>query len=186
MRVRELCEFADLVCVELEGMWRVDRSTGYLSYAVAFINGPEGERLVFRENDGRLTISGDYPAEAFRALGESRRHAISVSINRTFSAIAREINRRLLPDYRVTLAEVCERLTARAVAAEKLESVLSSLQEEFPRLGRVNHAANELYFNDRYRGDLRLNNDGSVCYELRFGTLPVDVVRRIMAALADE
>ncbi|MFI6213285.1 hypothetical protein ACIBCD_14950 [Nocardia brasiliensis] len=119
-----LLELAHQIAAALGPGWSAER--GYMIQAHAILRGPGDQALCIRHGDAshrrtehrRLKISPDY--------GELNRHrnsgegptTITVAADRSATAIAAEITRRLLPAYTTTLG-LCR---TRARAAAELES----------------------------------------------------------------
>lgn len=89
----------------LNGEWR-DRSNP--DYAGGSITRDDGAELFLRIEGGRLTISGQYPVGWYQKGGRTEHFNIGVSPGRGAAVIAREIERRLLPDYLPEFARVVQ------------------------------------------------------------------------------
>lgn len=102
--------------------------------------GPDGADLFFRMDGKRLQISGSYPHGTHQKVWGYEHHSITVSPDRSDEAIAKDIQRRLLPKYLPELANVLERLrlhdegaNAQAEVAKDLARVLGTT----PGVGEV-------------------------------------------------
>lgn len=178
-----LRQTADAVAAHLEG-YKVD--TDWESGWNVPLDGPDQARIFLSLDKGRVEVGGAYPQGYYQALGSQERHEITVALTRGPEVIAREIERRLLPGYLTTLAEVKEKMRLdqeakdmRQVAAERLVEVLS--------IPGVHLRDGELsWFSDTPAGygSARVNyGGGTVAVEARSVTL--EVAERILRVLAE-
>lgn len=150
--------------------------------------GPNDEDIFIRletygAKKGRLTISGNYPG-THEQQRRVERHRIGVSADRSATAIAREIERRLLPDYRESLA------TVRMIIAldEHYDAIRQEVGQEFATLLGTSFRApqNEVTYplsREGY-GSIKLSHSGATA-DVELRGLPIDVVRAVVKTLAD-
>jgi hypothetical protein len=149
--------WAQLIAEQLTGEWSA--SDGPSSYS-ATLTGPDGESLFvnigWRNEEPKLAISA-----SFNGLKEhipykaKKSHDIGVSKAKSPATVAREIERRLLPDYRVILGQARERKANH----DESERITSELLDQF-----VDILGGRLYQHDRsntaHFGDY--NNGGKI------------------------
>jgi hypothetical protein len=104
--------WAIVQCLPDSGQYKL-RPYGWQTYADAADFG-----LTFSARDGKITIDSYFPK--FRAFTVNGPSAINVSDKKTWVQIARDIERRLLPEILTTV----ERLTARKNAADADQAVV--------------------------------------------------------------
>lgn len=89
-----------------------DRDTGRAYTHIAYLTGPNGERLSVRvgQHDirGTVAIAGTYPDGARDVYPDPKRISARARDDRPGQAIAREITRRVLPEYGPELSRVRE------------------------------------------------------------------------------
>ncbi|MFD2422671.1 hypothetical protein [Amycolatopsis pigmentata] len=130
----------------------------------AYLNGPDGERVHVvlngyrTQHKGRLWISASY--EEFRKISTrwAPEHGITVTPAKTGDQIAQDIQRRLLPGYRETLAELREQL-ARWEASEARERAgIARLRAILPdtQVFEYQSAVDFARLGDAVRGDFRV------------------------------
>jgi len=143
----------------------------------ATIHGRKQAAVFIRLLDKRLIISGLYPERLQGRSSGAKTVRITVDPNREPAAIAREIVRRVLPDYLPELVKAQERVIqdrqaadSRRIAAERFNAhplihtygTTGELLLEIPGPG---------YFNLRFR----LSDDGATVFLDSTGTLPAEV-----------
>jgi len=171
-----------------------------------YLDGPDGATLhayggYQAGRTDRLAITGYYPDDPTdgraRVGGsgcpwlnpgpdayQARRHSITVRKDRTPEAIAREIHRRLLPDYLADLAGVLE-ADRRTVAAAGLQADrLAELGDVF-KLTRPQADGLSWYTSQGATGygDVRLYSDGSQG-SLELKSAPFATIRAVLVTLA--
>ncbi len=127
--------FAAAMAQALDGTWTVE--PGHHGYGDRYLIGPDGEELHVCYSDWektpRVRLSASLPA----TLATIRHchgnplpsHEITVSPAKTPETVAAETARRLLPGYRVTLAETRElkqRLDDQAAARDQLAHAIAA------------------------------------------------------------
>jgi hypothetical protein len=115
---------------------------------------------------GRCEVTGEYPpGQAWRR----RRVSVTVSMGRDPRAVARDLERRLLPAYGPEFAAALESEAAEAIAAESRESFVAAVLAAVPGSERVtagvpDHEARLRLRGHGYRHDVRVRTgmDGTV------------------------
>jgi hypothetical protein len=103
MHNEEFRKIARAVAAELGDAWSLGDEIGWGFQ----MNGPGGQRLhIASEKGGRAEIHGVYPSPTAYYFDGEQHRSIGVSLSRGPEAIAREIRRRVMPDYVATLAKV--------------------------------------------------------------------------------
>ncbi|MGK4593966.1 hypothetical protein [Amycolatopsis sp. w19] len=126
--------FAAEMADSLDGRWTVE--SGYHGQRDRYLIGPDGEQVHLCYSDSektpRIRLSADLPAAlaAVRHLHGNPvpSHDITVSPTKTPETVAAEAARRLLPAYRITLAESRElkqRLEDQAAARDRLARAIA-------------------------------------------------------------
>lgn len=126
--------FAAAMAESLHGTWTVE--PGHHGHRDRYLVGPDGEQVhVYYsawEKTPRLRLSASLPSDLWdirRQYGNPvPSHEITVSPNKTPNTVAAETTRRLLPAYRVTLAEARElkqRLDDQAAARDRLANAIA-------------------------------------------------------------
>lgn len=136
----EVTAIAEQVVAALGTDWSVEQP--HEGNRGVYLVGPGQEKLwLARGWDSgtktRLVIHGDYPGtETFR----HENHEITVAESRPPAAIAKEIERRLLPKYRDTLAEVIERLDRQRQAQQARDVLAGHITEAVgPKVTQVGY-----------------------------------------------
>lgn len=96
--------------------WRADPEYDS-SWATKLIGPDEQELLLdfgYGEDYQRIEITGFYPRDFDGSVMDHERQKITVGRTRTPDAVAKEITRRFLPDYRATLAQMWARIERNA------------------------------------------------------------------------
>jgi hypothetical protein len=167
------------------GGWRVDAAWAeeYPLHNVMMADGPDRMRIQIRpaRQRGRLVIGGSYPY----IPGRSPRHGrieITVAADRGPAVIAREITRRVLPEYGkllaallAELAEEAQMLDARNVLAERIRWAVTG--------ARVSHGetSSEVSLDPGRSARISYRAD-EVSLELKW--LPVDAAMKIIEIVA--
>ncbi|MER6898539.1 hypothetical protein, partial [Amycolatopsis sp. NPDC000740] len=126
--------FAVAMAEALDGTWTV--GPGHHGHRDRYLIGPDGEELHVCYSDWektpRLRLSGSLPAQLATIRHHHGNpvpsHDITVSPAKTPETVAAETARRLLPGYRVTLAETRElkqRLDDEAAARDRLAHAIA-------------------------------------------------------------
>ena len=133
--------------------WRADRgprsNSAYLCHA-------DGRRLWFATNTRtptQLLVNGEYPKSCYYYRDGEGRETIGVSAARGARAIARDIARRLLPRYELTLSKVSAHLAASYQAAAGRAETASRLGAAYP--------AARVHVGDVLEGDASVQNSAS-------------------------
>jgi len=160
-------------------------------YPGAYLNGPDQARLYLRGiwNDAtRVQVAGGYPQNHQRPAA----HSITVALSRGAAAIAREITRRLLPDYLATLKGVIAENHRDQQAAERRAHNAGELAKLLPG-AKVDHDPSTASYktsirwydrdNGRGYGDLHLSYDGQGVSELEIRSISVETAERVLRAL---
>jgi|GEM_PF-2475056 len=140
--------------------WSVDTSEAYAEHTGVYVDGPDGARLWLTlggRNYGRdldrLSIRGQYPRPEeskgygdgwSKRFGETRTDEISVKRDRDPAAIAREIRRRLLPDYLEMLGEAVAGNAAHDAAVRRGRELRADLAARLGKGTRVDDARGDV------------------------------------------
>lgn len=126
--------FAAAMAEALDGTWTIE--SGYHGQRDRYLIGPDGEQVHVSYSDWektpRLRLSASLPAK-LATIRHSHgnpvpSHEITVSPTKTPETVAAETARRLLPGYRVTLAEtraLKQRLDDQAAARDRLAHAIA-------------------------------------------------------------
>ena len=154
-RIRQIGGF---VATALGEAWKVDTSAEF-NHAVSIKRADDGASVFLRigpygPRNGRLIISGEYPGTYDQHRVD--RHEITVAADKDPGKIARDIERRLLPDYLPDLEKVRERIAADERAATTRAAALAALGEVGANEtnGRIYISLPGIY------GQIDLNHDG--------------------------
>lgn len=140
--MNEMQRLARNIAAELSGEWHRDDSPREDGAA---LRGPNGERLWLNPGAewiaaerGKLAIHGDLSDLREHLRYNEPHHGIRVAMSKRPAVIAREIERRLLPDYRIARDQASERKTAHDAAMTRRNEILDELQgilggRRFPR-----------------------------------------------------
>jgi hypothetical protein len=175
--------------------WSVENDADRDDWCHGFwLAGPGGLRLYVEKGDRydmpkRVQIIGLYPQDDPH---RAHRYSIGCGIAQGGQKIARDVERRLLPDYRAELARAYERIArqesdvCRRFALR--DELLEVLAAHAPRLigHRQDERRSEVAAGHVGKGslDVQLNNDGSeVKIEARW--ISADVARAMVAAFAE-
>lgn len=159
----------------------------------ALIYGPNGARIFiagehFKPAPCKLEIAGWLPEGSRDVVhyDETMTHKIGASESRGAEVIAREITRRLLPEYLAHLADVTERIAKRNDAAATRAATIVKLAQDFrgsvasngykPDEARFGHGSRDYY------GSVEIRHD-SKSVDLEIHGLPVELARKIAAIL---
>lgn len=143
------------------------------------IAGPDGATVFLRREGAKVEVHADYPGnDAY----DVKHLTIGVSVSRGAATIAREIQRRLLPEYLPELARVQAHIAdrgrmraARMALAEELAAPIGARVVNDDRLNDTHVGGYPVKFEIDYRADA-----GTVTIH---GASP-DVMRAIVAVLA--
>lgn len=180
------------IAEHLDGAWTTrDRLGGPSNtYVGTFLIGPDGETIAIDLGDvGRLCIKGFAPDP--RLIDHFKVVSIGVSDSRPPAQLAREITRRLLPDYRTNLSTAKEKAqkldddhAARTALAEQVLKTLPG--------SRIGYHNNKNQHTDIYRYshggsasvNISLDRDGSGARELKITSLPAEQLLAILTVIA--
>lgn len=145
--------------------------------------GPDDADLFFRMDGKRLVVSGSYPHGAYNKVYGYETHRITVSPDRPYEAIAKDIQRRLLPGYLPELASVLDRVRKHdegVDAQTRVADELAAILGETPRAGEVGiyQTTHGTY------GKVRVLHGGDHV-SLELSNLDADRAKRILAILTD-
>lgn len=150
--------------------------------------GPEEQNLrigTVWNQEGRLTISGTYPSEvdaqgqrqdygAQAVRYDETRPSITVAQDREPAAIAREITRRLMPEYTRILTEAKRRREQHRAYVAGCLSIIDRLAKVCPDYTKIvkPHSGGENYLNiagpdHEFYGDIKPHGDGTVSVTVR-------------------
>lgn len=186
---------AGMVATELGDGWTVDTSPAFAEYPGAYLDGPNGARLYIRadwRNADRLEIGTIYPDGARDVYPSAEYRKIGAGRGRGPAVIAREITRRLLPEYLPELERVTAGIAKNGRAAESREAFARQLVDILPG-GRMPHPTSPDVVNASPAGrgggttylDIRLSHDGSAASFDRSGLLPAALVLELAAVMAE-
>lgn len=170
--------------------WTIDTSEKWADHACVHIDGPDRKRITVRrkmreygQNFERLEISGTYPEGYDKsAVYNLEHHTITVKRDRPVEAIAKEITRRLMPKYLVTLAEVIARMEQHANYQSGQEAGMERLHKS---LGGDIHGGELWTRLDDGWAKLRVTHGGEKV-ELDVHSLPIEMVERMIKAARSE
>lgn len=116
-------QFAGFMAQYMPSGWSVD-TTQEANYPTAAFNGPDGARVVIRVDGDRIKAMAILP----EATGAARIHS-SIQVNRFRGAdvVAKEIQRRLLPDYLAFLPQHNEVMQRRERLAREADAIRPGL-----------------------------------------------------------
>jgi hypothetical protein len=103
------------------------------------LHGPDAALLTLTRpwnNPLRVSVHGGYPPGTTQVAYHMPSHTITVAISRGAQAVARDIQRRLLPGYLADLARTQQALRAQANATQAREKVAAHLLAAVPGLRR--------------------------------------------------
>ncbi|MGH1404354.1 MAG: hypothetical protein ACRBDL_08920 [Alphaproteobacteria bacterium] len=204
---KDLSIIAAHVAHYLPGSWRLDRrpideDRRYLGVCIL-----GDEHMCIRLQDaarmrkpGMIRISGEFPDfglsyQERRSAGlPYQRTGINVSWTRKPQSIAADISRRLMPDYRQSLAQAKNAITIYKEKREVLNNIEYAFRKVMPDLSDYcdnRYSASRRYHfktnGAKYRtGELEVSSYGALHCDLRLSDLPVDTAMRIMALLRDD
>jgi hypothetical protein len=148
--------------------------------------GPTGEALYLafdRPEVGRVSVCASYPRTRRRVTGDS----ITVAHARGGAAVAREINRRILPEYLVKLSEVRKynetqhsQYDSNHALATRIAELFGQVHETSPYEPGASYIEGRVHL--RGMGVVRVLESGNVA--LDFNSLPADVALHMLGALA--
>lgn len=124
---KQIADIATQVAEALDGDWTVELP----EFRGAYLKSDGQQSLWMAQgydtkSKGRLVIHGDYPGKEGYRLDQ---HEITVAATKTPAQIAKDIERRLLPGYRQTLAERVAKLNRDAEARDKRLALAERLME---------------------------------------------------------
>ncbi|MGF6886715.1 hypothetical protein ABIA39_004511 [Nocardia sp. GAS34] len=136
------------IAAEMGQEWTAE--PGYVSYTDhAILRHPDGRCLDLRSDNGshrrsehgRLIIRGSFGGLSGFGTAASRTHMITVAASRSPATIARDIARRLLPDYETDLAVCRTRDRAHHAAVARRDTTVEQLHRIFAhsQIIRNNH-----------------------------------------------
>jgi len=157
---------------------------------MVYLTGPDGAKLFvgvdhdapYAKRDERASISGSYPGNYDDRPHSVEHHSISVKISRGAAAIAKDVARRLLPDYLQDLALVQANIIARVNDLEARTMAAARLADALPnaRADKQDHRSTRttVRFSNAtghaLYGDVDVNYDGSGVSEMKLRGLTMD------------
>lgn len=151
--------------------------------AGASIAGPDDAELFFYlgyGSKGKVTISSSYPNGTYQKVWKYDRFEIGVSVSRGAAVIAKEIQRRLLPDYLPELARVRQAIADHDAAEARRDSVaevLGKIVGSEARGGEI-----RLYHSGGYHGAINVGHGGDNV-RIELGGLSSEQAELILSAL---
>lgn len=138
-RRRTVKELADGIAGGLGEDWHVEPPRDADDYEWAWISGPGGMRLMIQPTGGtdqllKVQVSGLLPQGAPDVMrrDDTRTRHINASVSRGGAAIARDVARRLLPDYATILADTYRAIEKRDSARARRQAVTDEVMAMFP------------------------------------------------------
>lgn len=144
-------------------------------------------RLTVRrqQNDlGRITVTGAGPAgwtKLWPVHDAGMAAKCTASIDRAPAAIARDIQRKVLPLYLPALASVVERLAKDRAAAENRTEMAAAIARDYQG-GTIPHDPGVVHFNAEHVRRIELNHDGTLAEIVTF-RLPIHLARKVLDLL---
>lgn len=142
----------------------------------------------------RLYIRGEYPKhegyEYPSPKHDTKRPDITVSINKTPEQIAKDISRRLLPQYLNEYEEGLGLVRIYTENSRKMTQLVSELQALIPGSELFDRNSKKCLriYTDTYSGEIEPNyfrdNDNQTTVELHLRRLPVKTAKEMLRALA--
>lgn len=176
----ELPTLAAQIARELGSGWSVDTPN---EWNVRLI-GPNREHLPMHvpwNSKGQVRISGSYPIGITTLYGVSL-PGIGVSASRGAKAIAKEITRRLLPEYAPVLVEILRRHHERELSQFRQRDVAASIAARFPALRWSREGFDfHLYDMDGVSLSLNVREGGSISIKRLYGS--ADRIMPMLVAL---
>jgi hypothetical protein len=161
--------------------WRVGSSEFYI-----WMTGPNGEKIYFgnREKVGTLHIYGEYPRDK---RGQdcvpysANRPSVNVSLSRSPEAIAKDIQRRFLPDYVALL----ETVRSRVEATNKHYDIVKANVELLAKAAKAKNykpdAEGFSFYDDaKGYGDIQVSANTAT---LKLLSVPIETARKILELL---
>ena len=182
--------FIDLVqkiASHLEG-FSLDDSNNYDAYT--YLIHQDGRKLVIRHAYNRLEISGCYHHYSPRTYGvlrydEKANDSITVSATKPAKAIAKDINRRLMPRYTELFQETMERVEEEkkrhdyaAIQIRELAAILNTEPRETRQIGSRHEI---LYYGQSVSADFHTTDGES--YDANIRRISHDQAKRIAEIL---
>ena len=128
---------AQQVAEHLPGEWTVEGFPSDWGRGGAYLHDSNNQAtLIIGEsqdyadrNKNKISISGDYPRDRDGRMSEARRFSIKVSGDKSAELIARDVERRLLPDYLPVLRSVLATLSSRDAYEDKTTRIAQSIAD---------------------------------------------------------
>jgi hypothetical protein len=175
---------AGMVATHLGRDWTVDTAweDGFAHAHNQRLNGPDGASLYLSRvrHQGRLEISVGYPQGSYDHRPEHFK--ITVKDDTPPDLIARNITRRLLPNYVTELARINAALNKGIADAGSRASTRERLTVKAVRFNGREDGSLDMSLYPTY-GDVRLSNDGTQATFNRLGMVPIDVFERMLDVL---
>lgn len=126
--IKELTKLAEAVCPHLESNWFVKKD--WEGNGVMITVDQKQLHFYFAWNNDRLIISGSWPNGLSRFLPYNKLNTeITVSKNKAPEVIARDITKRLLPNYEEVLAEILKQKVVEDIYQDNKKVALKKVVE---------------------------------------------------------
>ncbi|MBM7771955.1 hypothetical protein JOD54_002159 [Actinokineospora baliensis] len=179
-KTERLRSAAGTVVLALGAGWRLNLGRGHEH--LIYIDGPENMKIKVRFDEkinDRLVFEGAYPQSTFSQLGHVDTVSIGVYYGRDPKVIVREIHRRLLPDYRVALDNVIDRLNRDIDETDRRTRALDNLARQLPG-ARVADRRLSHYADARVPGGTwTVDRDGSNLNTIELKNVPLALALKI-------
>jgi hypothetical protein len=135
-----LIALAEQVAEALPGAWDVKPFPEDWGRIGAWLTDPDNKAMLTigetqSRHDGRLDVNTDYPRDSQGNSAYEKRPKITVSDSKSGTQIAKDIERRLLPEYLPLL----EKVLVRYRAADEFEDKTTSLAKQIANIVQVKH-----------------------------------------------
>lgn len=176
--------------------WSLHPNNGEYNDEYRELHGPNGQALYFAfKDDTKLTFGPRWPKdetgrESFPRgyQNEPKVEGIKVSIEKTPEIIARDIQRRLLPQYQATLAAIQKRLEEsssyekkRAANLERLAKVVGTTVR-YDRNGQAPHSISHYRNDGPYAREIYTNDTTA---DINLSSVPMKLAVEILALIAN-
>jgi len=156
---------------------------------VAKISVPDGATIIVSigwRDKTKLDISGKYPVykgSVYPMLGSN--HRIRVSISKSPEQIAKDISRRLLPQYLEQYQKGIEIVRVCQERDENTSSLLYELQTLLPTL-EISNTGDTVYlktYTDTYMGEVLINDPDKETVDIKMNRIPLETAKGILRVL---
>ena len=180
---------AEGIVAALGSDWTVSRPASHDLPSGLFISdGTRELHFYLPSNSDKVELTGVYPDKVSTPLYDHgvriSRPRIRFSVERPAPQIARDIERRFLPDYDGVRALAVKRVEADEAASARLDAALATVATALSVKRRKESTELRAPMSDSAGyGDFRPNSDGS-SWEITLRSVPEDVARQIAEVLA--